>query len=91
MTCAICRNADELGAETFGICSNCLIKLMMFSPEQLQQAYDLAMQHNFLNKARVIKEFSGVEYGRKTKNIERSLERKRPMPAARPSRDQMRA
>lgn len=75
------------------ICSSCVQLLLGADQDDLRKAHAKAIEKGCSGKAKAIESFLiEDEYNvRETEKFKRNLERKRPLPAFRPSRYQVRA
>ena len=96
MSCLFCNVQEknckpEPGIEY--ICSRCVILLGDADQGDLKRALVKAEEKGFKNKASALKSFIIEDEinGSKTKKSKRNMVRKRPLRAARPSRDKVRA
>jgi hypothetical protein len=72
------------------ICGRCVQLLLNADQADLKRAYEKALAMGSMGKAVAIKKFIEGEIHAETEEPKRNLERKRPLPAVRPSRDQVR-
>ena len=75
------------------VCSRCVLLLASADEENLRRGLAKAEEKGLLNKVSVIKSFiiEDQNNDRKTKKHQRNMERKRPVRAARPARNEIRA
>lgn len=96
MPCLFCGGQEKNykpPPNTDFICSRCVQLLLSVSQVDLLKAHAKAIKKGYANKARAIESFiiEDETNDRKTKITKRNLERERPMPAIRPTRNQVRA
>jgi len=94
--CLFCGKPEKSYSPDKGvefICGNCVVLLSAADRDDLRRAHVKAIATGYLNKANAIQSFleEEEEYYGETKKSKRNLERARPVPTARPSRNQVRA
>lgn len=96
MGCLFCNGQEpnyKHGSDVDFICSRCVQLLLGANQDDLRKAHAKAIEKGYPCKAKAIESFliEDETNDRKTKITKRNLERERPMPAIRLTRNQVRA